>query len=83
MWYLFRSYIITDGWSDSSPEYGILARLAHARDGELFARQIVLEGGRILLAGDARILLDGRSARHPEHGLGDLLKERVEGVRLV
>jgi hypothetical protein len=83
MWYLFRSYIIADGWGVSTPEYGILARLAHARDGELLAGDVVIEGGRILLASDAGILLDGCGARHTEHGLGDLLKERVEGVRLV
>jgi len=57
--------------------------LAHARDGELLAGEIILEGGRILLASDARILLDGRGARHPEHGVGDFLKEGVESVGLV
>jgi hypothetical protein len=83
MWYLFRSYIIAGGWGVSTPEYGILARLAHARDGELLAGEIVLEGGRILLAGDARILLDGCEARHPEHQLSDVLQEVVDGFGLV
>jgi len=57
--------------------------LAHARDGELLAGEIILEGGRILLASDAGVLLDGCGARHTEHGLSDLLKEGVERVGLV